>query len=191
MSSIYELHVTVEEHPSLTQTIDFEKLCRETLNCKANLIELSGGKYPMQLMLAAKFGWNTDEGAMEWGRDMERILRLRGWNPVRTKVESALKPGPSVYFESHYKLLLPTDNDVQGLNQFVLLHPNTFLSSRNQLHDGVYYLSMRSYQPDHKVALKAFEAGRHLIEKALSLESYHYERVVYDSFPGLDEGWVA
>jgi hypothetical protein len=189
---IYELHVTVEPRPSLSQTIDFEKHCRETLKCKCNLIELSAGTYPMQLMLAMKGEAKDDAAATNWGHLVAADLEGEGWNPVRIKVESALKRGDSVYFEAHWKVLCDTDQRMMAFNHLLQVFPEAgFLSSRNHLRDGVYYLSQRSYSRDHKIAQETFDLAAKKIELAmLNLEGSHYERVVFDSFPGLDEGWV-
>lgn len=190
--SMYELHITVEEHPSLTQTIDFDKFCREVLKCKCNLIELAKGKYPMQLMLAMKEGKKDDVDAIAWGKHIAAKLDALMFNPVRIKVESALKKGPSAYFEAHWKFLCPTEQDYLAQNYFFEVHPDAgILASRNRLHDHVYYMSQRSYSPDHNDAKKLFNETHKKIQDAmLPLEGVHYERVVWDSFPGLDEGWA-
>lgn len=190
---MYELHITVEKFPSITQTVDFGKYCQENLKCKANLIELSTGKYPLQLMLAQKHGLENDAAALDWASDYTALLRdYDHWDVVRVKVESALKKGPAIYFEAHWKFVLQSDDQIGTFNNFLVMHSGQgFLSSRNLLKDGVYYLSQRNYQVDHKAAERQFNAVSKKIELAqLPLEGVHYERVLTDSFPGLDEGWT-
>lgn len=198
----YEVHVTVEEQPTLTQTIDFEKVCREEFNCKCNLIELSSGKYPLQLMLAAKAAHKDDEQAAVWGMIFAKRLTDKGWNVVRTKVESELKKGTNAYFEAHWKFHLDGQQRFMEFNHFISVFnspledadPATwpkYMSSRNHLQEGVYYLSQRNYSGDYNAAKKQFDKASKQIEQYnLPLDKAHYERVLCDSFPGLDEGWT-
>jgi hypothetical protein len=198
----YELHITVAENSSLET---FNEYCHTKLRCKANLIELSQGTYPLQLMLAKKGIVNTDEEALEWGDITKGFVEIAKWTPTRVKVESPLMPGPSIYFEAHWKFdlgmkrtgLRPSISQtdmVLALEEFALAYPG-FLRSRNVGNSGVYYYSVRSYQPDFAVAAALFDkyhrAVVDYIDFVVPLDGVHYERVLFDSNPSLDEGWTA
>lgn len=196
----YELHITVAENDRLEA---FNDHCRsKALLCKANLIELNQGKYPLQLMLAKKGILNTDEEALEWGEITKGFLEIAKWTPIRVKVESPLMAGPSIYFEAHWKFDLNTprqmrpkvsqDDMKRALGEFTVAYPG-FLRSRNVGNSGVYYYSVRSYQPDYQVAAAHFDKYHRRIVDYLDfvvpLDGVHYERVLYDSDPSIDAGW--
>jgi hypothetical protein len=198
----YELHITVAENDRLEA---FDDHCRsKKLLCKANLIELNQGTYPLQLMLAKKCIVNTDEEALEWGDITKGFLEIAKWTPIRTKVEAPLGSGPAAYFEAHWKFDLDfpregrpkvsRDDMKRSIGEFTVAYPG-FLRSRNIGRTGVYYLSQRAYHSDFDEAMAQFDLAHAQIVRYLDyvvpLDGVHYERVLFDSNPSLDEGWTA
>src|SRR5271166_1902183 len=123
----YELHITVAEKDLEA----FDKHCRTSLLCKANLIELNRGEH---VMLAKKGILNTDEEAFEWAEITKSFLEIAKWTPIRVKVESPLMAGPSRYFEAHWKFdfgiqrvgirpKISWDNKKLALEEFALAYP--------------------------------------------------------------------
>jgi hypothetical protein len=197
----YELHITIAEKDQLET---FQNHCRTSLLAKANLIELNQGSFPLQLMLAKKGILNTDAEALEWGEITTSFIEIAGWTPIRCKVESELNEGPSVYFEAHWKFDLnyphesrpqaSWDSMKRALGEFSVTS-RRWLRSRNLGHPGVYYLSQRSYQPDYKVAMEQFDAAHRQIvdylDYVVPLDGVHYERVISDTNPTVDQGWAS
>jgi hypothetical protein len=199
--SYYELHITVAEQEKWEE---FEAHCKTKLLCKSNLIELSQGRYPLQLMLAKKGILNTDAEALEWGDIMTAFLDIAGWTPIRTKVEAPLGSGPAAYFEAHWKFDLSSppsnrldiyswDNMKRAIGEFTVAFPG-FMRSRNVGRPGVYYLSKRAYHSDFDEAMASFDLGHEQITRYLSYvvpcDGVHYERVLFDSDPSIDAGWA-
>lgn len=195
----YELHVTVAENDQLEP---FESRCRTSLLCKANLIELNRGKHPLQLMLAKKGILNTDAEALEWGDITKCFVEIAKYTPIRVKVEAPLGSGAAVYFEAHWKFDLDAPRDTrpkaswgdmkQSFSDFIAAYPG-FLWSRNVGRPNVYYLSQRAYHSDFPEAMNQFDFAHSQIVRYLDfvvpLDGVHYERVLYDSDPSIDEGW--
>jgi hypothetical protein len=194
----YELHITVAENDQLES---FEERCKGFL-CKANLIELNQGQYPLQLMLAKKGILNTDAEALEWGEIMSGFVGVTKFTPIRVKVEAPLGGGQVTYFEAHWKFDLGSpregrpkvsrDNMERSIEEFTASFPG-FLRSRNVGRPSVYYLSQRAYHNDFDEAMVQFDSAHTQIVKyldfAVPLGGVHYERVLFDSDPSLDAGW--
>lgn len=190
--SHYELHVTVEEHPTMKQANDFADLC-QTLGFKTNLIELSSGKFPLQLMMATRYNREDDGKALSLAMDTANDFIQRSWRPVRIKVETPVEPGTAAYYEAHWKFLIKTEEDRQNWTNFLKAHPG-FLASKNLFKKGLFYLSQRIYNEPHWYANNMFtDTENYVLRKSdlrKNLEGGHYERVLYDSNPGIDAGWV-
>lgn len=198
--SFYELHITVAENDRLES---FEERCKGFL-CKANLIELNQGKYPLQLMLAKKGILNTDAEALEWGEIMKGFVEVTNFTPIRVKVEAPLGSGQAAYFEAHWKFDLTCpregrpkvswDNMKRSIGEFTVAYPG-FMRSRNVGRPSVYYLSQRAYHSDFDEAMAKFDLAHAQIVRYLDfvvpLDGVHYERVLFDSDPSLDAGWGA
>lgn len=197
--SHYELHVTVEDFPSMKQASEFSDLCH-TLGFKTNLIELSSGKFPLQLMMATKFNREDDGKALSFAMDVTQDFIREGWKPVRVKVETPVEAGTAAYYEAHWKFLIKTEEDRQNWAEFLkarswgLTHPEAFLVSKNIFKKGLHYLSSRIYNEPHWYANNMFTDTENAILRQSplrrNLEGGHYERVVYDSNPGIDAGWM-
>lgn len=198
----YEFHVTVEKHPTMKQANDFASFAT-AIKCKPLLIELSSGRFPLQLMLAERSELSSDEAAIRHALALNDIVTAAGWKIVRSKVESTLMPGVATYFEAHWKLLLKNEDSRQKWTEFLKKTPG-FLASKNIFERGKFYLSQRTYYDasafptdQHLFANNVFsDVERHQIiptfghKHAAQFDGGHYERVLLDSNPGLDAGWV-
>lgn len=186
----YETHVTVEEAPSLKLSLAFKHIC-ELQGWKCNLIELSRGSFPLQLMLAAKKEVENDEAAIAWGGELADFCSKDGWNVVRIKVESPLVAvTPHAYFEAHYKFHITNADTKARFIEFAT--KEGFLRSHNLFRRSLHYLSLRNYGTSAETANLQFDKGWYLIKGAdLGFESAHYERVLIDTNPKIDEGWTA
>ena len=195
----YELHVTVEEHPTMLQANNFASLCQE-LGFKTNLIELSSGIFPLQLMMATKYNREDDGKALSYAMDVAGDFIARGWKPVRVKVETPVEAGTAAYYEAHWKFLIKTEEDRQNWDDFLKArswqstHPEAFLVSKSLFKKGLFYLSSRIYNEPHWYANNMFTDTESCIlrksDLRKNLEGGHYERVVYDSNPQIDTGWT-
>jgi|ERR1700739_2050117 len=176
----YELHITVEGESDKALVARFQDYCIASQLCKSNLIALSSGIYTPQLMLAKKTTFDSDDAAIEWGMRISEAIASEGFKPTRIKVESPLTEGLSAYYESHFKFRSGTPVTFGG-----------FLKSNNVLHDGIHYLSLRHYVVgDVAGAFAKFESGKVTTSKVPSFEGCHYERVIIDTNPQIDSGWV-
>lgn len=190
---MYELHITVEEHPTLAQAVKFGELCQEMLG-KCLLIQLSSGDFPLQLMISRRSDFNDDATAVKWAQTQAEIIRLVGWKVVRVKVEapfSAKTYGPklhSMYTEAHWKFHM---EDPTRLRQWLDCVPKlAFKHSWNVIQKGTQYLTVRIADMN-PLREQAFldERGKSLMAAGFPYDKVHYERVVYDSYLGLDHGW--
>lgn len=181
----YETHVTVEDFPTLEQASQFHADMVQMGFKKTNLIALSSGDHPLQLMLAAKEQCDNDVAAALWGRNLSNMCSHLNWRVARLKVESSLQPGHAEYYEAHWKIL-KGGND---LVQFLQRTPG-FLYSWNVLHPEIHYLSRRVYGTQNfKDAASVFMKAEKEISENLTIAGGHYERVLSDTQPDLDNGW--
>lgn len=192
---MYELHVSVEEHPTIEQAVKFSALCDEMLG-KPLLIQLANGEFPLQLMIARKTDLSTDDEAVTWAQTQAEMIKQMDWNIVRVKVEapfSAKTYGPkmtTVYNEAHWKTYL-TPEAAKDLREFLDKHPDfMYKHSWNVMQEGVHYLTVRSTNEDLSEVFSLFaDRGERLTMAGFRPDKAHYERVLYDSNFGLDAGW--
>jgi len=194
----YELHVTVrtaEVQPSPEELSKFSALCDEMLG-KRLLIQLSCGDYPVQLMMSRRTELDDDPTAIRWANIQAEMIKQQGWDIARVKVEAPFsaknygtKPS-TVYTEAHWKLFL---NSVEkdSLLKFLETHPYLhFKHSWSMLVPGTNYLTVRTTDPDvFRVSSLFSSRGEALLLAGFSTLKFHAERALYDSNPGLDNGW--
>jgi len=187
MDKYYELHVTVLPD----DVLGFTAFC-EKIKAKPLYIQLSQGRHPDQLMLAAAHMLSDDKQARAWADDYGNMVK-RNFPVIRTKLESRLVDGPNEYYEAHWKLDFKHDREYWtcatldfGLANSLLLHSRSLLDTR------IHYLSQRIYNMTDPIAAStAFNAsGVKINFHGLPLVKAHYERVVYDSNQEIDNGWA-
>lgn len=195
----YEIHVTVEDFPSMKQANDFADFAH-LHGAKALLIELYNPRnlpnveHPLQLMLARDYdaGTEDDVAARKFACELSDMVEKAGWKVTRTKLESINLNGWASYFEAHWKLDLSLDYEWEyaELCKFLSQNPN-YLRSKNLFEMGSYFLSQRVYScSDHLAASLRFNGlGKSISWAGLPLKRVHYERVIWDSNPRLDYGW--
>ena len=189
----YEIHITI----SNTSVLDYHKFnqyCRSIHGCKANLIELSKGEYPLQLMLTKRDTFETDNQALKWGNEMSSKAMKDGWDVTRLKVESPLTEGKSEYFEVHFNFHVYRKNR-PDFHSFLEKNPQ-FLHSHNLVYRPLHYLSLREYYTpvghgDYIPLYNKFLNAETLIKDFnLPLVETQFERVLIDTNPDIDKGWV-
>jgi hypothetical protein len=189
---IFKLHITVEEHPTPEQAVAFTDVCTEMLG-KCHYIQLANGDFPLQLMISRRSDFNDDATAVKWAQTQAEMVRQLGWHVVRIKVEapfSAKTYGPklhAMYTEAHWKFDYPWP----GLREWLDKNPELgFKHSWNVIQEGVQYLTAR-IADKNPMREQAFldEHGKMLMTAGFQYHKVHYERVVYDSYLGLDHGW--
>ena len=198
---MYELHITVEEHPTPEQAVAFTDVCTEMLG-KCLYIQLANGDFPLQLMISRRSDFNDDATAVKWAQTQAEMIRQLGWNVVRIKVEapfSAKTYGPklhAMYTEAHWKFLI-SEGDLHrwrngiGLREWLDIHPELrFKHSWNVMHPEVHYLTARIADKDSmKEQAYLDQRGADIRNAGFTVQKQHYERVVYDDRLSLDSGW--
>lgn len=195
---LYELHISVEERPTIDDAVRFSTVCEEMLG-KPLLLQLSNGESPAQLMMTRRSEFSdtfSDDTAIAWATTQAEMIQLQGWNVVRVKVEApfaAKTYGPplmSAYSEAHYKMYL-NSAEVADLEEFLEQHPEfMYKHSWSVMEPGVNYLTVRSTEADLFEVFSLFtDRGERLTMAGFRPDKFHYERVLYDSNPGLDAGW--
>src|SRR5271170_1240340 len=184
----YELHVTVQPDDVLA----FLAFCAK-VKTKPLYIQLNQGTHQDQLMLAQTHMLQDDKIAKGWAGDYTNTMK-RGFNVLRTKLESRLTEGPNEYYEAHWKLDFSRNEYYWEctLSNLVKLHPQLH-RSHNLLNTRIHYLSQRIYcTTDPLAASEQFAASGETIKGYydLPLVKTHYERCVWDSNPALDFGWA-
>ena len=190
---MYELHISVEEHPSIEQTVKFTEVCEEMLG-KCLLFQLANGDFPLQLMISRRSELNDDATAVKWARTQAEMIKQLGWNVVRVKVEAPFSSktyGPklnSMYTEAHWKFHLYNNTN---LRSWLDSRPELgFRHSWNVMNEGVNYLTARSQDLNvTRVQTKLDQLGAELVVAGFCPVKVHYERVLYDSNLRLDHGW--
>jgi hypothetical protein len=183
----YELHVTVQPDDVLA----FLAVCAKT-KAKPLYIQLSEGRHQDQLMLAQTHMLKNDEVAKGWANDYTGTLN-RTFNVLRTKLESRLTEGPVEYYEAHWKFDFSAYREYWScaVLDFRVTHPH-ILHSRNLLDTRIHYLSQRIYNLQDPVAASTIfnKSGEDIAAHGFQIKKVHYERVVWDSCPAIDNGWV-
>jgi len=183
----YELHVTVQPDDVLA----FLAFCAK-VKTKPLYIQLNQGTHQDQLMLAQTHMLQDDKIAKGWADDYTNTMK-RGFNVLRTKLESRLTEGPNEYYEAHWKFDFGKNPNYWACAVLDLRvrHPH-LLHSRNLLDTRIHYLSQRIYNLADPVAANAIfnKSGETIATHGLPIQKVHYERVVLDSNPKIDNGWL-
>lgn len=183
----YELHVTVVPE----RVLDFAAFCK-TIEAKPLYIQLSKGRHPDQLMLAATNMLRDDTDARAWAKDFGHMVD-KHFSVLRVKLESRLTEGENTYYEAHWKLNLNPDPPYWQceIRKFLAKYPE-LLWSKNLFDTHIHYLSQRIYDSeDHLEASTIFNgSGVKINFEGLPLVKTHYERAVWDSAPEIDRGWA-
>lgn len=190
-----EIHVTVEDFPTVKQANEFGEFCR-SLGGKPLLIQLAKGNNPLQLMIAYKVKVEDDESLLQAADALAIQIVNAGWHVVRVKTEAKLGTGTNQYFEAHWKWNLHPNDAVKVMQNVMDFAGNGQLHhSRSLFNPRVHWLTARS-KGDFADAGEEFDqlqsnmfnlVGRKVWE---AMEGVHYERVIQDSNPRLDDGWA-
>jgi hypothetical protein len=180
---MYETHITVRESVTLESARVFNEICK-CRGLKALFIQLSHGKHRNQLMAGLKSSAEDEQQVCLDAGFLAGEFHRSGWAVQRIKVESTLCPGLNRYFESHWKLQADTPIDVLDR-----LCSSSLRWSKNVL-TGHYYLTARSYDLDDRNAADFFDKLHQGISNQLTVLAVHSERVILDTNPGLDQGWM-
>jgi hypothetical protein len=159
----YELHLTFASYIDLITF--FHKALR--LQVKPLLISVPNAAQNLQPMYALRQSFTNDDAAMRWAKFNQEKLYIDAvqiYRPIRVKLECELLTGDAVYFEGHWKSETP--------------FPKTtlkYLRSYGYVPQA-YYLTRRDSDP--------------VIASVINPYKFHSERVLYDSNPSIDKGWV-
>ena len=197
---LFETHITVDS----TDVGGWLKCCKDA-SLKSLYIELSQGKHRHQLLSASTFRVNHLGEADICVSRLCRCITDNGFKILRIKLECPLDETPHdglvpAYFECHIKF--PLIKDGRGVKE-TARRTKTAASEDLLARDGNFqkwYLTARHYfepelynrkkMSDEDQARYKFLETRKLVEDSLSVRSMDMECVIYDTNPGLDEGWV-
>lgn len=185
---IYETHVTV-----IPDSERWSRLASSATvaGFKPLRLRLGSGKYPEQSMLGIKQAMVNDTEALMWAGAQGLWVLGRHAQPNRIKLEAPLSPGARVYYEAHWKFDLLRDLDQGGAEVRRAVESFSFLFSRNEETQWITYLTARLYVGNWNEAKKYFDHLGDELTKLTSFVGSHYERVLVDTNPLLDEGWVS
>lgn len=191
---LYELHITVDHNrgPSLRR---WKELCHG-LEAKPLDIRLTGGQNPRQVMFAIVHE-GDDSSARLWQTALTCKVQDNGFHILRTKLEVPLdKSAPyhrPAYHEAHVKSLIPDDQvsyivgtatDLGWIASWNALFPKDAGLQK-------WYFTWRDYSQSF------LAAGRDMSAAFAQMTDFNWhtvrmekETVIYDSNPGLDEGWA-
>jgi hypothetical protein len=196
----FETHITIEAHSQSSITTLQEWCAARGLKCL--LIVLDRGATTSQPMLTRR-SYGTFVETLAAAKDLTAGLASAGFVVARIKLEVDVdSPGvpvtaPAVeggYFETHIKLLLSDDADLQSLRDAV--QPHSAHLSRNALrppgsgtHERfVTQRCLNAGRDDAKLRLgKLLDAIGYFGHPVIELEE---EFVVFDSNATIDAGWI-
>lgn len=185
----YEAHITVDS----TDAERWQETCA-ALGIRPLLIRMPEGEHPLQLMCAAVFNGTAQE-ARAWVDGLVACVQEAGYAILRTKLESAIvdtPTEPAVYYECHFKLLPQGEMTPSLLSE---LKEKGIYASENLLPsaDGIryWYMTARTYGTSPIEARNAFAEAFATVRKHLMVKAAHFEHVVLDTWPEIDNGWIA
>lgn len=186
---LYEVHITVASD----DTDRWQDFCRR-MGMKPLLIELAEGEHSRQLMCEATFT-GSESGARDFADDLEGDVRANGYEILRTKLECPLAPRRektgTVYFECHIKLVL-TDEQLPIVAQLCRDHgfsASSEVFSRTP-EKQKWYLTERYYKGEVEEVREKFRLALARARERLPVKAMDSERVLTDSNPEIDKGWV-
>ncbi|MDO8571453.1 MAG: hypothetical protein Q7R79_02145 [bacterium] len=184
----YEVHITVETG-DIGKWVDF---CGR-LGVKPLCIQLSTGEYSNQVMLALSRQCEREEIDAVVA-SLQSKIRLADYIILRTKLECPLNSGgdnSSVYDECHIKLLLTKEEgeDLEEYCRDLFLFTSTNVLSWKEGCQK-WFVTTRSYSGDVIEAREIFQSALTAIQSRFSVLRMDMERVLYDTWPEIDKGWV-
>lgn len=201
----HEIHLTIA--PPTAKLWAAAQVWAGKNTAKCVWIELSDGNHPSQPMLTLRRTGSLPEMTAQC-RAIEQELRGLGLVPVRTKIECdpAIRDVPEEdeewqaahagrYFESHVKLRLEADEDLNPLRtiaegQGARLSRNAF----RQRSDGAreWFVTQRLRCCGKRTARRRLdELIASFRDRGYPIADVESEFVVFDSFEPLDAGWLA
>jgi hypothetical protein len=181
---MFEIHITV-----LCEDIDkFVSDC-SSIGCKPILIDTGVGN---QLMTSDRF-----DGYL-WTEELVRILTSLselGYTIIRSKVERPPRPdlaSPVVYFESHIRLKLPLDYDIEEL-ELRLMGYDVHISKNLFKKDTEYKYQMITHRSTEKLSFfKSYVTciTDRLDSLGITYDKIEIEECIYDSDESVDNKWL-
>jgi len=186
---IFEAHITVDSK----DVEAWQEFCREEM-IKPLYIRLTRGSHPDQLMCSVPFSADL-EATKQRVSMLEAKIRNAGFLILRSKLEcqlahSALIQTPA-YYEYHMKLTLDEAGvtDLLPVAKKLSVGVSTNLLAMNGKWER-WYLTGRDYTKNMGIASDEFRRLRRQVEQYFSVEGMDMECVIFDTNPGLDEGWI-
>jgi hypothetical protein len=198
ISGLFEIHLTVKESDHYL----FRQYCWDK-GIKPIHIILNQGVYTQQLMLS-KYKNGSETDAINRAMELKKDLEKEKMTVIRTKVE-AMSTNKNVpedkceegnYFEFHFKCVIRSKDQLAFLDQLCgkMCNENyaVGLSFNNIDEDFRPITTIRVYNVGSKEATAIKDLVVDTIKEAgfVVNDRLDSEFVVYDDYPGLDEGWI-
>jgi hypothetical protein len=200
MSNLYEIHVSVElkDGPEEVRWIWF---CKDHHFHNIRVLNQKG-KHNVQNMISKWCHRGTDAEAAEYARAIAQDIKNQGFTVVRTKAEAMLmnrgfdtvelKGEAGVYWEFHFKVLVGSYDDYLKLENIVdpLEHVSVSQSAYSKTGFPIVTIRLHEGTRDEAILTKdrvigVIKGGEFHIHDKMQAECS-----VFDTNPGLDEGWI-
>lgn len=184
----YEAHITVfsAEHITARDLGRFMDVS-ERLGGHTLMIQLMGSQpekfeHPLQVMLARKVELFNDAEAENWVGYLSQAVVAEGFLPKRVKLEAQLdgRGATAKYYEAHWKV---TNTPYYGSGVYF----SRSLQDRTKFWATARYPGTGSAKT---ATSRFYDIEQDLKKSEIFKEGDHFERVILDTMPSLDNGWA-
>ncbi len=191
----YEIHVTID---AMDREAQWKKFCIAE-GIKPLCIQMPCGDHPRQVMCAVQIT-DTETAARHLMEMLIRDAEKAGFRVLRVKLEAPLAESepndPMQYYECHIKVWQPEyESPCEARSFQEMAEKMGFALSRDlwsSTDDQIRHFLTTRWRgaPNPKAAQGWFQALLDETHLLLPEATMHTERVIFDSNPKLDAGWI-